>query len=222
MAARGNLVRFAQEGRGILKVVLLVVLISMVGGVLVGSPELKILAVVSLMFLGFAGYFFRDPKRVSPTRGNLILAPADGKVVYSGSIDAEGEPPRSAKQVSIFLSLFNVHTNRVPITGTVTFVHHTKGRFLAAFRSEASEVNERTEIGIQAGKYLVKVRQVAGILARRIVCHLKEGDQVTKGSRLGFILFGSRVDLVVPSEMKLHVGVGDTVKGGETIIGEWT
>ena len=212
---------YAREGRGIIKSMAIAVVLSAAAGWLAHLPYFKILMLVSLIFLIFCGFFFRDPRRIIPFGDNLVLAPADGKVVYVGKkVAKRNDFQAEEKQVSIFLSIFDVHTNRVPVSGVVTYVKHIKGKFLAAFKDEASEVNEQTEIHIHTGKTLVKVRQVAGILARRIICYLKEGDQVTQGSRLGFIRFGSRTDLIMPAETKIHVSVGDKVKGGETIIGE--
>ncbi len=122
--------------------------------------------------------------------------------------------------MSIFLSIFNVHTNRIPVSGVVTSVTHKNGEFLAAFKKKASEINEQTEIHIWTGTTSIKVKQIAGILARRIICYPKEGDKVTQGSRFGYIRFGSRTDIIFPEQTKLNISMGDRVKGGETVIGE--
>lgn len=212
---------FAREGKRIIIGVALVVVLSAVGGWIANLLYLKILMAISLLFFIFCGFFFRDPRRTIPIGDRLVLAPADGKVVYVGEeVIKQNDFTSWGKQVSIFLSIFNVHTNRIPISGVVTYANHTRGKFLAAFKMEATEVNEQTEIHIHTGEMLVKVKQIAGILARRIICYLKEGDRVTRGSRLGYIRFGSRTDLIMPAKTKVLVSVGDRVKGGETIIGE--
>lgn len=178
---------------------------------------LKLLAVICLLFLVLCLIFFRDPDRITPPGENLILSPADGKVVFVGDeTGSEGE----AKQVSIFLSIFNVHANRVPVSGVVKKASYSKGKFLAAFKEEASKANEQTEIHIASGESLIKVKQIAGIVARRIICYLKEGDEVLRGDRLGYIRFGSRTEIVVPSDTRIRVSVGEKVTGGQTIIGE--
>ncbi len=181
---------------------------------------LLILTVIFAVLALFCFHFFRDPKRISPEGENIILSPADGKIVYIDDIDYDPDLEAPAKQVSIFLSLFNVHVNRIPIAGIVSSVKYRKGHFLAAFKEAASEVNEQTEIHIKSKGHLIKVKQIAGILARRILCYLQEDDEVSPGQRFGFIRFGSRTDLVLPSEAEISVSVGQKVTGGETIIGE--
>lgn len=209
----------AREGRVILVGLLVVTGFTATGGWVGDLPILKIVAGMSLVLLAFSGYFFRDPRRAIPEGKNLVVAPADGRVVYAGDIIGVDGLLTQAKQVSIFLSILDVHRNRVPVSGLVTHVHYSKGRFLAAFKPDASDVNEQMEVHIQTGNSWVKVRQVAGFLARRIICYLKVGDRVTMGSRLGFIRFGSRIDLLLPTETHLHICEGDRVRGGETIIG---
>ena len=177
---------------------------------------LKIVGIIGICFTIFVTYFFRDPHREIPEGDNLILAPADGKIIVKRGVKIDND---ENVLVSIFLSVFNVHANRVPVTGIVTHVKYNKGKFLAAYNHKASDLNEQTEIHIQSGEKLVKVKQVAGFLARRILCYLKVGDNVTGGSRLGFILFGSRTDLILPVSAEIWISVGEHVKGGESIIG---
>lgn len=181
---------------------------------------LLLLSVIFVTFSIFCFHFFRDPKRIPPEGETHILAPADGKVIFVGNIEYDPDMQTPARQISIFLSLFNVHANRMPVTGTITSISYRKGRFLAAFKEAASKVNEQTEIHIMTREHLVKVKQIAGILARRILCYLQEGDKVSSGYRFGFIRFGSRTDIVLPSEASILVTVGQKVVGGETIIGE--
>ncbi|MFQ5789947.1 MAG: phosphatidylserine decarboxylase family protein [Acidobacteriota bacterium] len=161
--------------------------------------------------------FFRDPERTPPPGPHLLVCPADGKVVYTGR-DASGQSERI--QVSIFLSIFNVHINRSPLAGEITRVKYTPGRFVPAYKPEASLRNEQNEIELTDGKWRVTVRQIAGVVARRIVFYRKKNDCVEKGERIGLIQFGSRVEVLLPHEAKLQVTMGEKVKGGETILAE--
>jgi|TARA_B100000315_G_C14591125_1_gene595861 phosphatidylserine decarboxylase len=207
----------APEGKKIyLSAFILTVLLTVLGWWL-NMEIFKMLVLPSFLFLLMCFVFFRDPVRKIPEGENLILSPADGKIVFSGETEIGGE---KVKLVSIFLSLFNVHVNRVPVDGKVSDIKYHRGKFHAAFKKNISEINERTEINIIHGEKSVKVKQIAGILARRIICHLKKEDTINKGDRLGFILFGSRTDLILPVESLLHVKVGDRVKATETIIGK--
>jgi len=149
----------------------------------------------------------------------LIISPADGKVVKVTDIN-DPEVGESAKLVSIFLDVFNVHANRVPIDGTVSSVERKSGKFLAAFDHKASDENEQvvTVLDHHSGKY--KIKQIAGLIARRILCYAEVGSKMHKGGRLGFIRFGSRTDLIMPNHVAVQVEVGQKVTGGETIIGK--
>lgn len=176
---------------------------------------LATLAVVSILFVL---YFFRDPSRIAPSGDHLILSPADGKVVSVRTV-WDGEFFRSeARQISIFLSPLDVHVNRIPISGTVRYFRYVKGDYLVAYHEKASEKNERAIIGIENGKFKVLMRQVAGFIARRIVCDLRVEDKVKAGERFGMIKFGSRVDILVPVEAQLKVQLDDRVVGGETVL----
>lgn len=167
---------------------------------------------VSFLLSGFTLYFFRDPPR-TPLKGKgRILSAADGKVMAI-------RPVEEGVQISVFLSLFNVHVNRIPISGWVEQVEHVPGRFSLAFREKASEQNEHTRVVIVQDVHRVIIKQIAGKVARRIVCTLREGDVVEQGQRFGMIKFGSRVDLIVPAHTILQVKVGDQVKASESIIG---
>jgi len=166
----------------------------------------------------FVLFFFRDPQRVIPADPNAIVSPADGKVV---EIVDEKDPfdGQTFKRISIFLSVFNVHINRVPIQGKIEKVRYNHGKFLAAFNHKASMDNEQNIIMIKNGRNTVLVKQIAGLIARRIVCWAKEGDEYQTGQRFGLIRFGSRVDIFVPVDTRLAVKLGDTVQGGSSIIG---
>jgi phosphatidylserine decarboxylase len=167
----------------------------------------------------FMAFFFRDPERAAPSVPRAILAPADGKVTaVHPTVDDPFVGPAS-QAVSIFLSPLDVHVNRSPVAGLVVGVEHRPGAKLAAYRAEASEQNERTTIAIQGDGARVIVRQIAGVLARRIVCRVQPGDRLASGERFGLIKFGSRTDLIVPAGARLQVKVGDRVRGGETVLG---
>jgi phosphatidylserine decarboxylase len=162
-------------------------------------------------------FFFRDPERMAPTLPGAILAPADGRVV---EVEEVADPfVGEGVRVSIFLSPLDVHVNRSPIGGLVTEVKYRPGRFLAAYRGEASDVNERCTLHLQGEAARVTVTQVAGILARRIVCRPRPGDKLEQGERFGLICFGSRTDLLVPEGIEVRVRPGDRVRGGESVIG---
>jgi len=170
-------------------------------------------AVVAVAFLGF----FRDPERFAPDLPGVVLAPADGRVM----VIAEALEPwvGPAVRVSIFLSPLDVHVNRAPIGGLVKNVEYVAGRFLAAYRPEASEQNERCAVSLDGDRARVTVTQISGVLARRIVCRVRPGDTVRAGERYGLIRFGSRTDLVLPRGTELRVRVGDRVRGGESVMG---
>jgi phosphatidylserine decarboxylase len=179
-------------------------------------------AIFGLLTLAFFG-FFRDPERAAPQGDGLIVAPADGKVV--SVVDVAGEPGFSGaeKQISVFLSPFDVHINRSPIDGRVTEVSYRKGSYRAAFREDASKQNERNTLRIVDGQQRsVAVSQIAGVLARRIVCRVREGDWLARGERFGLIMFGSRTDIYLPADCRVEVTEGQRVKGGETIIGRFS
>jgi phosphatidylserine decarboxylase len=173
-----------------------------------------ILAAAFLLLGLFMMYFFRDPRRNVPQEPNIIVSAADGRVTR---ID---ETP-DGKLVSVFLSPFNVHINRSPIGGTITDMQYTKGKKLPATNNAASFVNERNSLLIESDQISVKCTQIAGILARRIVCWPQTGDKLERGEKFGLIKFSSRTDLLMPDKVKLEVKLGDRVRGGETIIARW-
>jgi phosphatidylserine decarboxylase len=166
----------------------------------------------------FVTWFFRDPERAIPVEPNAIVSPADGKIT---EIVSEKEPINGelCKRVTIFLSVFNVHVNRVPISGTIEDIRYNPGKFLAAFNPKASMDNEQNIITIKSGNVKILVKQIAGLIARRIVCWPKKGDYYKSGQRYGLIRFGSRVDVLLPENTKLLVSCGDKVIGGNSIIG---
>ncbi|NOY87846.1 MAG: phosphatidylserine decarboxylase family protein [FCB group bacterium] len=183
----------------------------------------KVLLVVSLVFAIltlFTTFFFRDPQRGFTPHDNLLLSPADGEIIAIEDIQNDSFVGGKAIKISIFLSVFDVHINRIPATGVIDYVKYNPGKFFPAYREKASLYNEQTEIGLtaSAGQKLI-VKQIAGIIARRIVCHLKKGENVTVGERFGLIKFGSRTELIIPADSKLLVKKGDHIYGGKTIVG---
>ncbi len=190
---------------------------------LYGATRWKVfvaLGCVAFLSLAFLLYFFRDPERVIPKGAERIVSPADGKVIEIAEIKNTEFIAGPAHKVAIFLSVWNVHVNRIPVDGKVVYLKYRPGAFKRAYLADASEANEQMAVGIESEKGRFLVKQIAGILARRIVCRLKPEDNVSRGGRFGMIKFGSRTELYLPVSVHLRVSVGDRVKGGETIIGE--
>lgn len=200
-----------------------------------GYPFIALFAFVTLIFalLGwafltfiflcltlFATYFFRNPERVIPSAEDAVLAPADGKIVFVGEVDEDRFFHGRTLKVSIFMSVFNVHVNRVPCSGKVVDMFYNKGKFINAALDKASLENEQGGVFLETtqGKNVLFV-QVAGLIARRIVCYPKIGDALVRGQRYGLIRFGSRVDVYLPTDAKIDVTIGDRTVGGETILG---
>jgi len=170
----------------------------------------------------FVAFFFRDPPREIPDQPEAITAPADGRIIQVCEVYEDRFLNQQATRVSIFLSLLDVHLNRSPIGGRVTYLKYERGRFRPAFVSSAPAENERNFIGIQGGRGEALVVQIAGVLARRIVCWMDQGEAVEKGQRFGMIRFGSRTELFLPqAATEVLVQPGDRVKAGETIVGRW-
>ena len=174
--------------------------------------ELNIAGIVLLVLIAFVAFFFRNPPRKIPEDARVIVSPADGKVVRLERVG-------NVTQMSIFLSLFNVHVNRSPIAGRIQAVDYRPGKFLAAYHAAASRENERNIVMVSDGRINIVFTQIAGVVARRIVFWRKVGDEVAKGELVGLIRFGSRVDVLFPAGTEATVKVGDRVKGGSTQIG---
>jgi phosphatidylserine decarboxylase len=166
---------------------------------------------------GFLAYFFRDPERQVPQERHVVVAPADGRVMVSGPADSRWSPPGEWKQVAIFLSPVDVHINRTPVAGRVSRIEYRRGRFLPAYDTGAG-ANECNEVWVEHDGQPVVFRQVVGILARRIVCRIREGEVLERGQRVGLMKFGSRMDVFLPADAELTVAVGDRVVAGETVI----
>jgi phosphatidylserine decarboxylase len=165
----------------------------------------------------FFAYFFRDPERTIPQDEGLVVSPADGRVVIAGPTDGRWSPPGDWQQITIFLSPMDVHMNRTPVAGRITRVEYRPGKFLPAYREDAGQ-NELNEIWIDHNGEDIVVRQVVGILARRIVCRVNEGQSLDRGERIGLMKFGSRMDVFLPARARLLVQVGQHVVAGETVL----
>ena len=167
---------------------------------------------VGMLLTGGVALFFRDPERSVPQIPEAIVSPADGRIMEVVAVETR------SRRISIFLSILNVHVNRAPYGGKVAKITYTPGEFLAAYRREASLVNEANSVTIENQGKQFLVKQIAGVMARRIVCRVRLGDVLEKGQRYGLIRFGSRVDLVLPPDAEVVAQVGDKVRGGETIL----
>ena len=179
--------------------------------------------VLLLLSTLFAAWFFRNPERTVPDNPIQIISPADGKVIRIEEVTSEEQSGRSFLKVSIFMNVFNVHVNRIPCSGEVFAIRYKPGKFLSANLDKASVLNERNTVMIRTGDGReIMTIQIAGLIARRIVCWLKEGTKVKKGERFGLIRFGSRVEVFLPLGSTLLVKRGDRVRAGETPIGELT
>lgn len=193
-----------------------------IGGALVPAAVAAVarrpaLATSFALLGGFFAYFFRDPDRRVPQAAGLVVSPADGKVMIAGPSDGRWAPPGDWLQVTIFLSPVDVHINRTPVEGQITRVEYRPGKFLPAY-DEGSNDNELNELWIDSNGRTVVVRQVVGILARRIVCRVVEGQRLARGERIGLMKFGSRMDVFLPTDATLRVSVGQRVVAGETVL----
>jgi len=177
----------------------------------------KPLFVVSLIILIFTCYFFRDPERVVPLGEDILISPADGLIT---NISETKDGKKKYTKVSIFLSVFNVHIQRIPISGEIVKIDYFEGKFINATLDKASEENERLKLTIKSKTNLIHVTQIAGLIARRIICNVKLKDKINQGDRYGIIKFGSRVDIEFPDNFDLLVSVGQQCIGGETIIAQ--
>jgi len=183
-------------------------------GVLAGAFLGPGWAIPEFLLAAFTMYFFRDPNRVIPD-GESVVSPADGRVVELRETEVEGQ---RVWKIGIFLSIFDVHVNRSPVAGVISDVRYTPGKFLMAFRPEASVENEQNSVTVQGARFPVTFKQIAGVVARRIVFKKKVGDRVERGERVGLIKFGSRVDLYLPLDLVLEVSIGGRVQGGSSIL----
>jgi phosphatidylserine decarboxylase len=185
-----------------------------------GSVPYWIASVVLIALAIWIVYFFRDPERTGERGERIVVSPADGKVVQIAEVDEPAFVRGRALRISIFMNVFNVHVNRYPVSGTVAYVHYNAGKFLNAATDKASLENEQMSIGIETGRARVLVRQIAGLIARRIVNYAKVGMRAEQGVRMGIIRFGSRVDVFVPRDSSVRVKLGDLPVAGVTVLAE--
>jgi phosphatidylserine decarboxylase len=215
-----------REGYGILSLVAGLALLLTLGYLGYREPggamasTLRILSIPLWLLAAFTIFFFRDPEREIPTGRGLLVSPADGTVIGIDEIDEPNFVQARTKRVTIFLSPFNVHVNRVPNDGEVKYFRYQKGRFLVASTPVASTENEQSIIGLETPDGKIVFKQIAGILARRIVCEIREGHRVRRGERFGIIKFGSRMEVFMPLNTEIKVRLREKVRAGASIIGE--
>jgi len=209
---------FAREGLVFIVIAMLLAAGTMTAAVALRSWPIWLLAYVFTILALWVAYFFRDPERTGERGGGVVIAPADGRIVMITEVDEPAFLHGKALRISIFMNVFNVHVNRYPVSGTVRFVHYNPGKFLNAATDKSSLENEQMSVGIESGQVRVLVRQIAGLVARRIVTYSREGDVVEQGERMGIIRFGSRVDVFLPTSAAPSVKVGDTTTAGSSVI----
>ena len=184
------------------------------------SWGLWLAAFVLLLLALWVAYFFRDPERTGQRGPSLVVSPADGKLIMISEVDEPSFVQGRAIRLSIFMNVFNVHVNRYPVDGVVKHVHYNKGKFLNAASDKSSLENEQMSVGVDTGRYRILVRQIAGLIARRIVTYSKLGQQVKQGDRMGIIRFGSRVDVFIPVDSRILGKLGDVTTAGVSILAE--
>jgi phosphatidylserine decarboxylase len=212
--------KFAREGKPFMWMATVIALAVTGGALLRHSTPLEFAAGLCVLLAVWVAYFFRDPERDGERGPRLVIAPADGKVVQVMEVDEPAFVHGRALKVSIFMNVFSVHVNRYPVSGTVTYTHYNPGKFLNAAVDKASLENEMSSVGIACGPHRVLVRQIAGLVARRIVTYSRPGDTAEQGARFGIIRFGSRVDIYLPAGSRARVAIGQHTVAGTTIIGE--
>ena len=211
--------RFAREGRPFIIASALLALILLTLAVQRGGLW-WVLALLVVIIAAWVAYFFRDPERAGDRGDRLVLAPADGKVVLMTEVDEPTFVQGRAMRISIFMNVFSVHVNRYPVSGIVRHVQYVQGKFLNAVSEASSAENEQSSVGIDTGRHRVLMRQIAGLIARRIITYSREGERVAQGDRMGLIRFGSRVDVFLPVGSSVAVKPGDLTVAGVTVIGE--
>ncbi|RMH62133.1 MAG: phosphatidylserine decarboxylase family protein [Calditrichaeota bacterium] len=211
----------AKEGYPIIAVTALIAVVCAAAAWITDSPAWEIATGVLLALTLFHFFFFRDPVRPVPEGDKLIISPADGHVVKIEEVDEPLYFKEKVRKISIFLSVFDVHVNRMPVAGEVDFVDYKPGKFLAAFADDASDHNEQSIVGVKTPHGRVLFKQIAGLIARRIIYYSKVGDKVRAGERMGLIRYGSRIDMFFPLDVKVNVRLKQKVRCGATVIGEF-
>jgi phosphatidylserine decarboxylase len=212
-------VSFAREGLPFITIATVIAALAFLVALLQRSWPAWLLAFLLTLIALWVAYFFRDPERTGERGERVAIAPADGKVVMVTEVDEPAFLHGRAQRVSIFMNVFSVHVNRYPVSGTVKYVQVTRGKFLNAASEQSSLENEQTSVGIETGDQRVLVRQIAGLVARRIITYSREGERVTQGDRMGLIRFGSRVDVFLPVGSTVKVKPGDLTVAGVSVIG---
>lgn len=212
--------KFAREGKPFMWIASVLALAVTGAGLLRRSTPMEFAAGACILLAAWVAYFFRDPERRGERGAQLAIAPADGKVVQVAEVDEPAFVHGRALKISIFMNVFNVHVNRYPVSGRVAYTHYNPGKFLNAAADKASLENEMSSVGIESGVHRVLVRQVAGLVARRIVTYSRTGDPCEQGERFGIIRFGSRVDIYLPAGSTARVRIGEHTIAGTTVIAE--
>lgn len=211
----------APEGRFILIPLLILAVLSGIGLLLAPSSWLQVVTGILWVLTGMSLIFFRDPIRVATADPDAFVSPADGRVIAITPVEYDEHLGGAALQIAVFLSIFDVHVQRVPADARVDLTRYHPGRFLPAFKPEASEENEQAITFFTGNEGKFTVKQIAGSLARRVCCYMRPESSVKRGDRLGFIRFGSRVEIIVPANFRLEVKIGERVKGAVSIIGHF-
>jgi len=217
----------AREGYPIIAAALAASLLLLGAAFLTGGRAtlvLGVLAACALLFAVFSLYFFRDPERHADHGPQAVISPADGTIIDIREVDEDRYMHARATRISIFMSVFNVHVNRAPVSGTIEHMHYNPGKFMSAFKEKASIDNEQLLVGLQREgcETKIAVSFIAGLIARRIVFYKKLRDRIARGERINMIRFGSRVDLYLPAGARIVAAAGDRVKAGETLLAELT
>jgi phosphatidylserine decarboxylase len=213
-------VRFAREGLIFIGIAAVLALLAVLAAVQRGSTVLAVLALAVVLLALWVAYFFRDPERSGERGEHLVVSPADGRVVMISEVDEPSFLNARAIRISIFMNVFNVHVNRYPVSGSVRHLHYNKGKFINAAHEKASLENEQMSVGLESGSYRILVRQIAGLVARRIANYAVMDASVKQGDRMGIIRFGSRVDVFLPLGSTVRVKLGDLPVAGVTVLGE--
>ncbi|HEX6051382.1 MAG TPA: phosphatidylserine decarboxylase family protein [Gemmatimonadaceae bacterium] len=211
---------FAREGVAFIVIAALLTVAAYAAALTRRSWPLWLMAFLFTLLALWVAYFFRDPERSGERGTRLVTAPADGKVVMITDVDEPTFIHGRASRVSIFMNVFSVHVNRYPVSGTVRYVFRSPGKFLNAATEQSSLENEQSSVGLDTGTHRILVRQIAGLIARRIHTYSREGERVEQGERMGIIRFGSRVDVFVPTGSRVRVRVGEATIAGTTVIAD--
>ncbi|MDB4890119.1 MAG: Phosphatidylserine decarboxylase proenzyme [Gemmatimonadetes bacterium] len=211
---------FAREGLIFIAIAALIAMGTFAFALNRRSWPLWLLAFLLTVIALWVAYFFRDPERTGERSEQVVIAPADGKVVLISEVDEPSFMGGRAQRVSIFMNVFNVHVNRYPVSGVVKYVQYNPGKFLNASAEKSSLENEQMSVGIETPRGRLLVRQIAGLIARRIVTYSKVGEKVTQGDRMGLIRFGSRVDVFLPMDAKVRVKIGEMTIAGTSVVAE--